>query len=292
MLLPMTRNLPPLGVCSWSLKPRDADHLLQLLHEVELRAVQLQLSNLDSPGWNDAPARLRDAGITILSGNTGSVGEDYSTLDTIRETGGIVPDATWPRNRKALERIARTAAEHDIRAVSFHAGFIPAPGSAPGSAPAAGSADAILYEKLYDRLAEVADLFAEHGRTVLLETGQETAPALLRFLQHLGRPNVRVNFDPANMILYGKGDPVEAVRLLLPHIGQVHVKDAIASDRPGVTWGQEVPVGEGEVDWPAFFSVLHEGGYEGPLAIEREAGDDRVRDVRTAATVVRRHDHP
>src|SRR5690606_21905574 len=116
-----------------------------------------------------------------------------------------------------------------------------------------------------------------------METGQETAAALDRFLAALDRPNVKVNFDPANMILYDKGDPIAALRTLLPHIAQVHVKDAARTTTPG-TWGREVPVGDGEVDWPAFVSTLEDGGFDGHYVIEREAGDDRVADVTTAAT--------
>jgi L-ribulose-5-phosphate 3-epimerase len=90
-----------------------------------------------------------------------------------------------------------------------------------------------------------------------------------------------VNFDPANMLLYGSGDPIEALRLLVPFVKQVHVKDATKSPKPGV-WGEEVPVGTGEVNWKAFFKTLREGGFDGDLIIEREAGDNRVGDIRHA----------
>ena len=104
-------------------------------------------------------------------------------------------------------------------------------------------------------------------------------------LEELEQPNVVVNFDPANMLLYGKGDPIEAVRVLAPWIRQVHVKDANQSADPG-TWGEEVAVGTGQVDWPAFFSTLAEVGFTGDIVIEREAGDQRVADIRTAREVV------
>jgi sugar phosphate isomerase/epimerase len=90
------------------------------------------------------------------------------------------------------------------------------------------------------------------------------------------------------MILYNKGDPVEALRTLGPWIRQVHIKDAVKTRTPG-TWGEEVPVGEGEVDWPAFFATLRKIGFSGNLVIEREAGARRVADVRAAKLVVERN---
>ena len=104
-------------------------------------------------------------------------------------------------------------------------------------------------------------------------------------LGELRQSNVVVNFDPANMLLYGKGDPIEAVRVLAPWIRQVHVKDANASAVPG-TWGEEVAVGDGQVDWHAFFATLAEIHFTGDIVIEREAGDQRVADIRTAREVV------
>jgi L-ribulose-5-phosphate 3-epimerase len=117
------------------------------------------------------------------------------------------------------------------------------------------------------------------------ETGQETAETLATFLTKLNRPNVGVNFDPANMILYDKGDPIEALRVLGPWLKQCHIKDATRTIQPGA-WGAEVPAGTGEVNWPAFFATLKELGYAGNLCIEREAGPQRVADIITARQMV------
>jgi len=138
------------------------------------------------------------------------------------------------------------------------------------------------------RLAEVADIFGAEKMEVGLETGQETAAALSSLLNKLARPNVSVNFDPANMILYNKGDPVAALRTLGPWIRQAHIKDAVATKVPG-TWGEEVPAGEGEVDWRAFFATLGKIGFRGDLVIEREAGSQRIADIRAAKTVVEKN---
>ena len=116
---------------------------------------------------------------------------------------------------------------------------------------------------------------------LLLETGQESAKDLRHFLETLDHPSVGVNFDPANMILYDKGDPIEAVRVLSPWIRHLHVKDAIRTKQPG-TWGAEVPWGDGQVGVERFLDVLDEVGFDGAMAIEREAGDNRFGDIKLA----------
>jgi len=130
-------------------------------------------------------------------------------------------------------------------------------------------------------------LFAQRQIQLGLETGQETADALREFLLALNRDNVGVNFDPANMILYDKGDPISAVRTLGPWIRQVHIKDAQRTHTPG-TWGDEVPAGTGQVDWPAFLAALREVSFTGDLCIEREAGVQRVTDIRAARELIER----
>lgn len=106
-----------------------------------------------------------------------------------------------------------------------------------------------------------------------------------RFLAEVDRTSIAVNFDPANMILYGMGDPIAAVKTLAPRIRQAHVKDATSPPEPGA-WGSEVAVGTGEVNWQAFFKALEAGGYDGNLVIEREAGEDRIGDIKQAAAYV------
>jgi sugar phosphate isomerase/epimerase len=114
-----------------------------------------------------------------------------------------------------------------------------------------------------------------------LESIRATAESLRALLERLDHPALGVNFDPANMVLYDKGDPVAALRLLGRWIMHIHIKDAVRTARPG-TWGREVPWGEGEVGGGSFLDALKEIGYAGALAIERESGDDRLGDVRVA----------
>ncbi len=219
------------------------------------------------------PTQLRDelaaAGVTPRSGMMSTIGEDYSSMDSIARTGGIRPDCHWAENLQNAKVEARIARAMELPLVTFHAGFLPHDSSDPERA------------KLLDRLRSMADVFADQGVRVGFETGQETSATLLDVLADLDRPSAGVNFDPANMILYGMGDPVAALRELGSRVVQVHVKDAVPTRVAG-TWGEEVPVGTGRVDWSAFFAVLGDVQPAVDLMIEREAGDRRIQDVRRA----------
>lgn len=265
-----------LGVCSWSLQPGSAGQLAERVREAGVAAVQLALDPVRTGSMPVAELfeAFREPRIAILSGMMAMAGEDYASLDSIRRTGGLVPDATWRENLAAAHDNAMVANQLSLDLVTLHAGFIPPDTASPA------------YAVLRDRLRQVADVFGERGVRVALETGQEDAAGLAELLDRLERPGVGVNFDPANMILYGTGDPVRALTSLLPWVMQVHIKDARPAPVPG-TWGTEVPVGDGAVEWEAFFSALRSGGLEVDLVIEREAGEQRVTDVRVAAALVR-----
>jgi sugar phosphate isomerase/epimerase len=203
----------------------------------------------------------------------GTVGEDYTTMDSIRRTGGVVPDATWEQNWRNIQIIADLAKGMGLKLVTFHAGFLPEDERDPE------------FRKLYDRICRISDLFASRNVDLGFETGQETGETLRKFLEKLNRPNVGVNFDPANMILYDKGDPVAALHALGPWLKQCHIKDGTRTLKPG-KWGEEVVVGTGHVDWKAFFRALQELDYSGYLAIEREAGTQRLDDIKSAEEFV------
>ena len=192
--------------------------------------------------------------------------DDYSTLESIRATGGLVPDEHWEENRVLVEKVIRLSAQWKSPYVMLHAGFI-------------NHADKVGFAKLTDRLKYVRDICADAGTELTLETGQETADDLAAMLVDL--PGVYVNFDPANMILYGKGDPVRAVKILAPWIRHVHIKDATCSKVPG-QWGDEVEWTKGEVNADAFIAALDEIGFAGALAVEREAGENRAGDIAAA----------
>lgn len=274
---------PPhaLGVCSWSLQPATPADLVAKLGAAGLARVQLALDPVRAAGggeWSEIAAinTLTAAGITIESGMMGMAGEDYSTLESIARTGGVRGDAHWPANLAAAAANARLAARLGIGLVTFHAGFIPHNAADPVRAV------------MLARLRQVIDLFDDRGIRVGFETGQESADTLLHALDELDRPHAGVNFDPANMILYGMGDPVAALDKLAHRVVQIHIKDATPTTTPG-TWGTETPAGSGSVDWPAFFGVIRRRGLAVPLMIEREAGGRRAEDIKAAASLVKAH---
>jgi len=265
-----------IAVCSWSLQPKDPHDLLAKLRQMGINRVQLALDPLrDQPEvWGQTPTLFAEAQVSIVSGMFGCVGEDYSTLDTIRLTGGVAPDNTWEQNRHNIQATAALSHQMGLKLVTFHAGFLPHDKTNPH------------FAKMLRRLAEVAEIFSRAKITLGFETGQETAPLLLETLGLLKARNLGVNFDPANMLLYDKGDPVDALRILAKYVCQIHIKDARRTKVPG-QWGEEVPAGTGEVNWPAFFATLiNQIGFQGNLVIEREAGEQRVTDIIQARMLV------
>ena len=231
-----------LGVCSWSLKPASPVDLVEQINAAGCRAMQLALDPIRTGLWDEDETfdRLADAGITVRSGMMAMRGEDYTTIDSIARTGGVRPEETRTDNRDAAIENARVASRHHIGLVTFHAGFLP---DEPGDTER---------RRMIDRLAEIASIYAHEGVRVGLETGQEDAETLLGVLDEIdgaidgvvGDAKIGVNFDPANILLYGAGDPVAALERLAPRVVQLHIKDANPSPEPGV-WGEEVPVGAG-----------------------------------------------
>src|SRR5437899_4338177 len=259
-----------IGVCSWSLQVKSVAELQRLMQRLGIDVVQIACGDPHHAAWDEGdrlPEVARAAGFRMTGAMLGFPSEDYTTPQTIQRTGGFGNPATRPqrleRFRWALER-TRAIGLGDLM---LHAGFIPEPKDPDR-------------KRFLDTLAKVSDLATASGVTVAFETGQETADLLRLTLDELKCPNLKVNFDPANMLLYDKGDPLRAVEILGKDIQSVHVKDANRPRTPG-QWGEEVPLGKGQVNIRQFVKTLQKVGYRGPLCIEREVGDQeqRVRDI-------------
>ena len=264
-----------LAVCSWSLQPATPEELLGKLDEIGIPRVQIALDPIrENPAvWGKFAELAKGRGVSMVSGMFGTVGEDYTTMESIKRTGGVTPDETWEQNWENIGQTANLAVNMGLRLVTFHAGFLPHEESDSE------------FQKVLGRIAQIADLFAARGLDLGFETGQEEGRTLCVFLEKLNRKNVGVNFDPANMILYGMGNPLEALRELGPWLKQVHIKDANKTKTPG-TWGEEVPAGTGQVNWKEFFATLNELNFRGWCCIEREAGTQRVEDIKAARKMV------
>jgi L-ribulose-5-phosphate 3-epimerase len=259
-----------IGVCSWSLQVNSVPELKELLGRLKIDVVQIACGDPHHAAWAEGegmPMAAVAAGLRMSGAMLGFPGEDYTTPQTIQRTGGFGDPALRPERLERLQWALERTRALGLTDLMFHAGFIPHPGSADR-------------KPFLDTLAKVSDLAKAKGVTVAFETGQETADLLRGTLDELKCPNLKVNFDPANVLLYDMGDPLRAVEILGPDIRSVHVKDANRTKAPG-TWGEEVPLGAGQVNIRQFVKTLMKVGYRGPLCIEREVGnqEERMADV-------------
>lgn len=256
----------PVGVCTWSLK-NSVTELNIIREKTGLNCVHLALKPIMENTDPEYVAMATGGSWKITSTMVGFPQENYSTLETIRKTGGIMPKENWEDNKKRVLQAIELTKKLGVEYLSFHFGFL-------------DFSNAAYMAEFKDKVKLLADYAGQNGVTILMETGQETAAELRRFLTEINHKALGVNFDPANMILYGKGKPLEAIEVLIPWVRHVHIKDALASPTPG-QWGKEVVWGSGQVDSSRFLGKLKELGYNGALAIEREGGQSRLIDIET-----------
>ena len=241
---------------------------LDVAHELGVPTVQLhapQPASRTPERAREFLDRLARLGIRISVVFGGFEGESYADIPTVVRTVGLVPPETRAARLREMKEIADFARLLGVDAIGLHLGFVPHDAANP------------LYGEVLAVTRELCDHCRSQNQRVHLETGQETADSLLRFLTDSERDNLFVNFDPANMILYGSGNPIEALRKVGSYVRSVHCKDAKWAARPGEEWGAEVPLGQGDVGMEAFLRTLKEVGYDGPLTIEREIPQDPVR---------------
>jgi L-ribulose-5-phosphate 3-epimerase len=227
--------------------------------------------------WRSA---LEESGFTVVTVVAAYLGEDYADIPTVQCTVGFIPPEFREERERRTYAVSDFAAALGVKSIACHIGFVPEDHREPG------------YIAVRDMVRRICDHAAHLGQTFALETGQEPAHVLLSFLKDVDRSNLGINFDPANMILYGTGDPVEALDVLGPHVLSVHCKDGDwpAKDSPG-SLGIERPLGDGSVGIPRFIEKLKAIGFRGPLNIEREAEnqEERYRDIRMAVKLLDSH---
>ncbi|MEC9094403.1 MAG: sugar phosphate isomerase/epimerase family protein, partial [Planctomycetota bacterium] len=195
----------------------------------------------------------------------GFEGESYADIPTVEKTVGLVPPETRAERTQEMKEIADFAKLLNCKVVALHLGFVP------------HDTTCELYREILEITREICDHCRANGQALHLETGQETADGLLQFLNDVERDNLFVNFDPANMILYGTGEPIEALKKIGSHVRSVHCKDGTWATEPGKDWGTEVALGQGDVGMEAYLNTLNDLGYTGPLTIEREIPQDPQR---------------
>jgi sugar phosphate isomerase/epimerase len=241
---------------------------LEVAQELGVPTIQLHAPHAGSRSPEKAAAflsKLRDLGIQLTAVFGGFDGESYADIPTVERTVGLVPRDTRAARYQEMREISDFAKQLQCPVVALHLGFVPHDRSSEA------------YRDIVTITQELCDYVAGNQQSLHLETGQETAVALVQFIDDVARNNLFVNFDPANMILYGTGEPIEALEMLGSRVRSVHCKDALWAQRPGQEWGQEVPLGQGAVGMEQYLKTLLKIGYRGPLTIEREIPQERQR---------------
>ena len=210
-------------------------------------------------------AKLQEYGIAITAVFGGFEGESYADIPTVVRTVGLVPPETRAARTREMKEIADFAKLLGVKVVALHLGFVPHDTADP------------LYAEVLAVARDLCDHCAKNGQALHLETGQETADDLLQFIGDVGRDNLFINFDPANMILYGTGEPIAALKKVGRYVRSIHCKDGTWAKNPGQEWGAEVPLGKGDVGMENYLRMLKEIGYTGPLTVEREIPQDPAR---------------
>ncbi|AEV29358.1 sugar phosphate isomerase/epimerase [Sphaerochaeta pleomorpha str. Grapes] len=182
-------------------------------------------------------------------------------------TLGLVPTAYRAQRLEILLQGCDFAKKIQVRDVVTHVGFL---SENPNDA---------VYAEVLAALRPLVEKCKTNGQYFLFETGQETPVTLKRVLQDLGSENVGVNLDPANLLMYGKANPIDALDVFGKYVRGVHGKDG-EYPTDGHRLGAEVPLGKGKVDYPRFIAKLKEVGYDGSITIEREiSGEEQIKDI-------------
>jgi sugar phosphate isomerase/epimerase len=246
---------------------------------------EVGLSGCQLAGWNEAlfTAEFADKvkrctaenGISISSFWCGWPGPTVWDFYDGQLTLGLVPPEYRFARLEALKRGSDFAKLLGVNQIATHAGFIPENPNDPN------------YHGVLAALRVLLAHCRGNGQKLLFETGQETPVTLLRLMEDLGGKDVGLNLDPANLLMYGKANPVDALDILGSYVLDVHAKDG-EYPTDGRNLGEEKPLGKGRVNFPRLIARLKELGYDGPITIEREiSGDRQKKDILAAIELLK-----
>jgi len=252
--------------------PKQPDAAIKRVHDLGFPTCQVSVQD---PG-DEAAANLRAAlskyGVEATSAVATGPGKEIYNFYQGPLTIGLVPREFRAQRIARMKAISDFAVKAKIPAVQGHCGFIPENPNDPA------------YQETVEAIRTVAAYCKQNGQRFRCETGQETPITLVRAIRDVGLDNVGVNFDAANLVLYGKANPVDAVEVLGPYIQGVHAKDGLYPTDPKEL-GKEVAIGEGKVNFPVLIAKLKQIGYRNPLTIEREiSGEKQTADILAAKT--------
>lgn len=251
---------------------------LSVVRELGIPTIQLHAPSRaarTAEGAREFLDKLREIDVTLTAVFGGFEGESYADIPTVERTVGLVPRETRAAREAEMREIADFARLLNVDVVALHLGFVP------------HDEKNALWAEAVQLTRALCDHCRGNRQALHLETGQEDADTLVRFINAVERDNLFVNFDPANMILYGSGEPIEALRKVGRWVKSVHCKDAKWAANPGKEWGQEVALGDGDVGFENYLRTLDGIGYAGPLTIEREIPQDPNRQMVEIGRAVR-----
>ena len=193
-----------------------------------------------------------------------------------QNTIGLIPPEYRDRRMQRVLNASEIGQALGVKYIVTHCGYIPENPYDP------------RYTSFIPMMKYLCGTLKARDQWFLLETGQETPVTLLRTIQDIGTGNVGLNLDTANIIAYGKANPVDAIKIVGDYVKCLHLKDG-HWPTDGRALGKEAPIGQGEVDFPAVIKGLNEHGYRGHLTIEREIqeGSERNKDILDAYKLIK-----
>jgi L-ribulose-5-phosphate 3-epimerase len=236
---------------------KNPDTVLKRVHDLGFPTCQLSIGIFDDATLAELRAAMAKYNVEVTSAIAGGPGPEIYDFYKGPETIGVVPRQSREARIARIQQVSDFAKKAGILGVQTHCGFLP---ENPNEA---------LYKEGVEAIRTVAQYCKANGQTFRCETGQETPITLVRAIKDVGLDNVGVNFDLANLILYGKANPADAVDLLAPYIMGIHAKDGLYPTEPKQL-GREVAIGQGKVNFQVVIPLLKKAGYRGPITIERE----------------------
>lgn len=243
---------------------KDPDAAIARVHDFGFPTCQVSAGDASDATAGALKKALAKYGVEATSAVSTGPGPEIYDFKRGPQTIGLVPRQYRAARIERMKHVSDFAVKAGIGAVQGHCGFIPEDPNDP------------LFGETVEALRTVAAYCKKNGQNFRCETGQETPITLVRAIRAVGLDNVGVNFDVANLIMYGKANPIDAVDILAPYIQGVHAKDGLYPTDPEKL-GAEVAIGEGKVNFPVLIPKLKAIGYHNPLTIEREISGDKQR---------------
>lgn len=249
---------------------KDPDEALKRVHDLGIPTAQIGTEDFSDAMVGKLKAAIEKYGIEVTAINSGGGGPNVYDFYQGPLTIGVVPRKYRRQRVDNFKRASDFAKKLGVPAFHSHYGFIPENPNDP------------LYQETVEALREVASHLKANGQMMLYETGQETPITMLRAIQDVGLENQFVNLDTGNLILYGKGNPLDALEVIGKLVRGIHAKDGLFPTDPKKL-GEEVPIGQGRANFPKLIARLKELGYTGAITIEREiSGPRQIEDIKKA----------